>query len=87
LFYVDTDGYLTDVEVQAGDGFKSGAPHRTLDRRYFAGELGRTYDVSADCQRFVMLQEEPSASGGTQLRMVLVLNWREELQRLLPVDR
>jgi hypothetical protein len=37
------------------------------------------YDVSPDGQRFVMVKDD-SASG----RINLVLNWHEELKRLVP---
>ena len=54
-----------------------------VDRAYFAGGVapGRSYDVSPDGTRFLMLKE--AAATATQL--VVVLNFFEELKRLVPV--
>jgi len=63
---------------------------RLFEGRYFLPELqpGRTYDVSPDSRRFLMIkpvvgpdQPAPSAS------LVIVQNWFEELKRLAPATR
>ena len=51
------------------------------------GDTGRTYDMAADAQRFLMIKEErrsdePDPSAG----IVVVQNWFEELKRLVPVN-
>jgi len=38
------------------------------------------YDVSPDCRRFVMI----AGAEGTMSQLVVVLNWFEELKRLVP---
>jgi len=43
-----------------------------------------TYDVSADGERFVMIDQSESARPPTEL--VLVQNWAEELKRLVPTN-
>jgi serine/threonine-protein kinase len=56
-------------------------PWVLFEQRYvFAGQTVANYDVSPDGQRFVMVKDD-SASG----RINLVLNWFEELKRLVPV--
>jgi hypothetical protein len=45
--------------------------------------LGQSYDVSPDGQRFLMIKET-DVGGGQQIN--LVLNWFEELKRLVPTD-
>ena len=46
----------------------------------------RTYDVSADGQRFLLIkpdkrpQSDPASAG-----LIVVLNWVEELERLAPL--
>ena len=48
----------------------------------------RSYDIHPDGQRFLMIKEAPQteeASAPTEL--ILVLNWSEELKRLVPTDR
>ena len=66
------------------------APTELFEGRYgppTAFHYGRTYDVSADGRRFLMIKgtavDDPN---GTQASMVVVLNWTEELKRLVPVD-
>ena len=42
------------------------------------------YDVSPDGQRFLMLEPVVSQTGATQINVVL--NWFEELKRLVPTN-
>jgi hypothetical protein len=56
-----------------------------LDGRMF-GNTGRTYHVSRDGQRFLMLKD--TAAGETQQPGIIVVqNWIEELRVLVPVAR
>ncbi len=51
------------------------------------GPGATNYDVTPDGQRFVMIRTEEStteSSGTTQI--TLVLNWFEELKRLVPTN-
>jgi hypothetical protein len=63
---------------------------KVLNRKYYAGAslLGldlRSYDVSSDGQRFLMIKEPESPPPVTQsVNMVLVLNWVEEVKDRLP---
>ncbi len=46
---------------------------------------GRRYDISPDGQRFLMIKDaEQRAETGTEL--IIVLNWFDELKRLVPTD-
>ena len=79
------------VPIQGGPTFSAGNPRMLFEgRRYLAGTsvTGRTYDVSADGQRFLMIKGmsgEAAASSGPPL--VVVLNWFDELRRLAPPKR
>jgi hypothetical protein len=42
------------------------------------------FDVSADGNRFLILRREPQAANPTPGQVHLVLNWQEELKRLVP---
>ena len=70
LFYLDKDGMLTSVSVQAaGTSFSAGVPVKILNTSYYSGSttLGldlRAYDVSPDGQRFLMIKEN---DGGPDL--------------------
>jgi len=45
------------------------------------------YDVSVDGQKFLMIKEDPAVDrSASQLDVVAVLNWVEELKRLVPVN-
>ena len=88
LFYLDGTQVLTAVPVQiAGPTFSEGNPAKVFDARYFVGNAGRTYDVSPDGQRFLMIKDNASsdqASTAPPASMVVVLNWFEELKARLP---
>jgi hypothetical protein len=60
-------------------------PRKILEPKYFTGgatTLGRTYDVSPDGQRFIMIKRADSDQLVQQI--VVVQHWDEELRRLVP---
>ena len=86
IFYLN-DGTLMAVAIESEPSF-----HVVGTRKLFEGPyLGRAhnYDVSGDGERFLMVKEESetsstSISGGSDL--VVVLDWFEELKRLVPAN-
>ena len=83
LFYLATDQELMRVDMKMAPEVEIGEPQSLfLTRIKIAGPVGQ-YDVSADGQRFLVntLVEEEGATPIT-----LVLNWFEELKRLVPTD-
>jgi hypothetical protein len=80
LFYLDDSNALMAVPVQtSGPQFIFGKPAKVFDTKY-AGNF-YSYDVTADGRRFLMMKDS-SASGGDQpRRIVVVLNWSEEVRR------
>ena len=79
------------VPVQVTPAFASGvpaklfdAPSLVLDGR-FLGSTARTYDISPDGKRFLMLQEGSLSDNGlaSPFGIVVVQNWLEELQAKL----
>ena len=77
LFYLDEEGRLTAVNVQSSPSFAASTPVRLLDRAYLFHSVyfpARTYDVSPDGSRFLMIKE---ADGP---RLVVVLNWAATLK-------
>ena len=78
LFYLN-GASLMSVRVQTTPAFSAAAPTKMFDGQYFAGILGRTYDVSPDGTRFLMIKNA-SDSTATPADMVVVLNWTEELE-------
>lgn len=86
LFYLDPAGRLTAVAVDAGAGFAAAAPKGILEKSYFVlGSLApRSYDVSPDGRRFLMIKEGDAPDGADRPQVVVVLNWTEELKRRVP---
>jgi Tol biopolymer transport system component len=68
------------VDVSAGVDLILSQPRQLFEQRYvFQNVSLANYDVSPDGQRFVMVRDE-AGSG----RLNVVLNWTEELKRLVP---
>ena len=70
------------VEVNTTVEFEAGRPRPLFEGRYEA-DIWTNYDISPDGERFVMVRPDPDAP--RELRVVL--NWFEELKRLVPTDR
>jgi len=79
----ETTGQIMGARVEAGASFTSGAPQRVLARSYLAPTPGRGYDVSLDGQRFLVIKDAPVPTA-LPSELVVVLNWGEELKRLVP---
>jgi hypothetical protein len=87
LFYRDGAGLLAGVPIQTAPSFIVGRPRTLIQTRYVAGVNARTYDVSPDGRRFLMIKETANDDAGENAapaRMVVVLNWHEELKTRLP---
>ncbi len=86
--YFRNAGYLATIPVETAGSFVFGQPRRLFHDEYensenVSREPNRSYDVSADGQHFFMLKrtgEEPTD------QIYLVLNFYEELKRLVPTD-
>jgi hypothetical protein len=85
--YVDATDLLMAVPVQTTPSFSAGNPARLFENRYLTPNLGRTYDVSSDGQRFLMIKSAAAdrAAGDALPNIVVVLNWLEELKQRVPV--
>jgi serine/threonine-protein kinase len=80
LFYRDLDaGNVMSVKVETEKGFAASPPTVLFEDRYAGSPpYGRNYDIAPDGQRFVMVKSvDPPPR-----RIVVVLNWFEELKRL-----
>jgi Tol biopolymer transport system component len=85
LFYLASDGRLMVVPVQTDPGFAAGIAEILFEDPYWADAPGRTYDISPDSQRFLMIKESEKDTSAPR-SMTVVLNWFEELKRLVPTD-
>jgi serine/threonine-protein kinase len=95
LFYADyrpdlsiTAGHLSAVEVRTQPAFSFGKPTPLpIGEGVQIGGTGRQYDITPDGKQFVVLLDA-STPGGTRRpppsQINVVLNWSEELKRLVP---
>ena len=91
LFYLAPGARLMAVPVQAVLTEPSFAPGNAEELfgagGYVAGggrRIGRSYDISPDGERFLMIKESDETSS---TEFVVILNWFEELKRLVPTGR
>jgi len=84
LFYRSGDKMMV-VPLTAKPTLKAETPRVLFEGSYSVGYLDHTpnYDVSPDGQRFVMVKE---GEGERQTQIHIILNWFEELKRLVPTD-
>jgi len=92
LFYTTTQaigGQATSTRMMAvpvtlRPKFVAGTPRQLFEGRYGATGGIRSYDVTADGKRFLMVQqnERPAVAAA---EMILVQNWLEELKARVPV--
>jgi hypothetical protein len=81
LFYRSPDAIMA-VSVETKPTFKRGTPQSLFPNRY----IGQ-FDISSDGKRFLMLKpaaDEKFKAEASQ-KIVVVVNWLEELKRLAPV--
>ena len=86
MVYLDGANRLTIVPVETiASTFSAGVPTTRLSTAYYARSGYRSYDISSDGQRFLMIKE---GANGTETApsstLVVVQNFLEELKRLLP---
>ena len=86
LFYRDFDGALLAASVTLTPTFAPGPAVKLFENANYFGSgsalSGRTYDLSLDGSRFLMIKQLPTDEAAA---LVVVLNWFEELKRLVPV--
>ena len=87
LFYLTPGRRLMAVGVQTEPSFAPGAAEEVFGGYYApgGGAVGRTYDISPDGERFLMIKESGSDETSST-EFILVLNWFEELKRLVPTN-
>jgi hypothetical protein len=80
LFYRQRDALLS-VAIEAGEDFRAGRPEELFRGPYTRDSFGMAnFDVSADGQRFLMVQGEIDE----RARLTVVVNWFAEVAELVP---
>ena len=89
LFYRAPDGSVMGVPLGGGTTWSAGSPTRILGGPYASANLGeapfRTYDVSRDGRRFLMIKRGAAEAPEAMARFIVVHNWFEELKQRVPV--
>jgi serine/threonine-protein kinase len=86
LFFISR-GRAMSVPIETAPGFRPGTPTVMFDLPPFyrsSARIGRQWDIEPDGDRFLILNPGEVAGEHSQSRMVVVLNWHEELRRLVP---
>ena len=87
LFYLANNGSLMSVPIEPGDTMKAGNPTPVFEGQYLIAGAGRNYDVSPDGRRFLMIRSIGTSDQTPAPPSInVVVNWFEELQRLVPTD-
>ena len=89
LFYASPTGALMRVGVERASSWAATAPTTLVKEGYVTvpgGNPGRTYDISPDGQRFLMIKEGGGSDQTVEPPQVIVVqHWTEELKRLVPI--
>jgi serine/threonine-protein kinase len=84
LFYRSGSRMMV-VSVETEPAFRPGKPEVLFEGRYVNSRFGPEnpyYDISSDGQQFLMIKDIEGRTG----QINVVLNWFEELKRLVPTD-
>ncbi len=82
LFYREGNRLMV-VSVSSGEAFTAGRPQAIFDGSYRRNRRVPNYDISRDGLRFVMIQDDQES---VPAHINVVLNWFEELKRLVPTE-
>jgi len=88
LFYVAPGGALMATRVgPRGDAWSAGSPVKVLEGPYITEGVRdrRSYDVSHDGRRFLMVKQAPEEQAAAP-QIIVVQNWLLELKQLVPTD-
>lgn len=90
LFFYDTrlgpaGASVMRVRVTPGVTWTATAPEQLLEGPFYmsANNPGRTYDISPDGRRFILVKADAGGAEATPPQVVIVENWIEELKRLV----
>ncbi len=83
LFYRNGEAVIA-VSIDTDPSFTAGNPDVVFEGPYFGAGGGRSYDVSPDGERFLMIKDVGGSAATPQI--IIVENWLEELKRLAPTE-
>jgi serine/threonine-protein kinase len=86
LYFHSLDGrHMLVVPMQPGSTLKAGRPQVLFEAAMSIRGVGvRPYDIAPDGRFFIIRDVQTEGGGGTPSNIIVVLNWLEELKRLVP---
>ena len=84
LFYRSDEAMMV-VLVETEPSFALGTPEILFETRGYLRDNDRTYDIAPDGQRFLMIKRREMSQVSSQIKVVV--NWTEELKRLVPTHQ
>jgi serine/threonine-protein kinase len=76
---------LMAVPIETEPTFVPGNPAVVFDENYVGYTTGRPYDIAPDGERFLMIKQA-GADEGSATELILVQNWFQDLERLVPTE-
>jgi Tol biopolymer transport system component len=90
LFFVSRDGEAMTTSISTDPSFRPATPRVLFALpAVYTGGIGRStrqWDITADGERFIVINPGTGSADEGAGQVVLVLNWLEELKRLVPVN-
>ena len=83
LYYRNGDKMMV-VEIKAGNRFSAGSPRTLFEGKFHEYREHPSFDVTPDGQRFIMVKVPPESE---PRHLVVILNWFDELQTLVPTGK
>jgi len=80
--YVIPEAFIA-VPIQTEPTFQAGVPQKLFFGGNYVRGGSRQFDITPDGSRFLMIRESQDVE---QAEIHVVLNWTEELKRLVPTD-
>jgi dipeptidyl aminopeptidase/acylaminoacyl peptidase len=84
LFFVTAANRIAAAPVQAGSSFVYGKPQTLFDVSAYEMANGRTFDISPDGKRFLMLKNAVSGEKAARPSIVVVSHWFDEVKARMP---
>jgi eukaryotic-like serine/threonine-protein kinase len=88
LFYVSQTGALMRVGIERNVSWAATPPTEVVKEGYFTMQGGfpaRSYDISPDARRFLLMKMvDESVQGTAPATLIVVEHWVEELKRRVP---
>jgi serine/threonine-protein kinase len=80
----DRSSVMMAVDIVVGPEIRASTPRFLFRGDYVHAQPVRNYDVTPDGQRFLMVRGEPAPLVEEATELQVVLNWHQELKRLVP---